>query len=212
MPGQFFATSRGVDRRPQRTHRMSRPERAFSRAFGRAVLAFAGWRIDGVVPEPRRYVVCIAPHTSNWDFVIGYATKLALGLDAGWLGKNTLFRGPLDPLLRAMGGIPVDRSAKHGVVDQAAEWFGRRAELVLGIAPEGTRHRVDQWKTGFYHIARLAGVPIWPVALDWGTRAVRLGSLFTLTGDADADLHAIQDFFRMVRGRFPDQAFPPPAV
>jgi 1-acyl-sn-glycerol-3-phosphate acyltransferase len=183
-----------------------------SRAFGRAVLALAGWRIEGSVPEPRRYVACIVPHTSNWDFVIGYAAKLAIGVDANWLGKHTLFRWPLGPMLRAMGGIPIDRSAAHGFVEQAADWFRRKPELVLGIAPEGTRRRVDRWKTGFYHIAREADVPIWPVALDWGAHTVRLGPLFAPTGDADADLDALQDFFRRVHGKYPGQAFPPPVA
>jgi len=182
-----------------------------SRGFGRAVLSLGGWRIEGSVPEPRRYVVCVAPHTSNWDFVVGYAAKLALDVDASWLGKKSLFWGPLGPIMRAMGGIGVDRSAAHGVVKEVAKWFGKRSELVLGIAPEGTRRRVDRWKTGFYFIALEAGVPIWPVALDWGARTVRLGPLFYPTGDADADIDSLLDFFRKVHGRFPEKAFPPPA-
>jgi len=190
---------------------LTRSGNPVSRSFGQALLALAGWRIEGGVPEPRRYVACVVPHTSNWDFVIGYAAKLAVGVDAKWLGKHTLFRGPLGPFMRAMGGIAVDRSATHGVVAQAAAWFRRMPQLVLAIAPEGTRRRVDRWRSGFYHIAREAAVPIWPVALDWGTRTVRLGPLFTPTDDADADLDALQEFFRQVRGKFPDQAFPLPA-
>lgn len=183
---------------------------AISRPVGRAVLRIAGWRIAGDLPAIPRFVACVAPHTSNWDFVVGYAAKMALGVRASWLGKHTLFFGPMGPLLRWMGGIPVDRRAAHGVVDQAAEWFRARPALVLGVAPEGTRRKVDRWKMGFYHIARIAGVPIVPVALDWGTRTVRVGAPFDPTGDEDADLQYLLAFYRRVRGRRPERAFPPP--
>jgi len=182
---------------------------ALSRAVGRGVLSLAGWRIEGAVPDRPHLVVCVAPHTSNWDFVIGYAAKMALGVRAHWLGKHTLFRGPRGPLMRAMGGIPVDRGAAHGVVAQVAARFRREPQLVLGVAPEGTRRKVDRWKTGFYHIAREAGVPIWPVALDWGARVVRLGVPLAPTGEEAADIETLQGFFRRVRGRNPERAFPP---
>lgn len=183
-----------------------------TRLLGRTVLRAAGWRFDGEAPDVPRFVVLVAPHTSNWDFIIGYAAKLAIGLRASWLGKHSLFRGPLGPLMRALGGIPVDRRATSGVVGQIVEQFRASPALALGIAPEGTRRRVDRWKTGFYHMAREAGVPIWPVALDWGARTVRLGPLFRPTTDEDADLESLLDFYRAVRGRHPDQAFPPPVA
>jgi 1-acyl-sn-glycerol-3-phosphate acyltransferase len=182
---------------------------ALSRAMGRSVLALAGWRIDGSVPDLPHMVACVAPHTSNWDFVIGYATKMALGVRAHWLGKHTLFVKPFGRLMRAMGGIPVDRGAAHGVVAQAVAWFRDEPKLLLGVAPEGTRKKVDRWKTGFYHIAREAGVPIWPVALDWGTRVMRFGEPLTPTGDEAADMEVLYAFYRRVRGRHPDRAFPP---
>lgn len=183
--------------------------KTFTRALGRNVLKVSGWTIEGSLPDRSSYIICVAPHTSNWDFVIGYAAKMALGLDAHWLGKHTLFRGPMGPLLRAMGGIPIDRSAAHGVVAQVVEWFRRKPNLVLGVTPEGTRRKVDRWKTGFYHIARDAKVAIWPVAFDWGSRTVRLGPVFEVTGDEQADLTALQEFFRPARGRHPENAFPP---
>jgi 1-acyl-sn-glycerol-3-phosphate acyltransferase len=182
-----------------------------ARALGRLMLRLAGWRVEGEMPDTPQLVACVAPHTSNWDFVIGYLAKMALDVRAHWLGKHTLFRGPLGPLLRAMGGIAVDRSAAHGVVAQAVNGFRTHPRLLLGVAPEGTRSRVTRWKSGFYHIARGAGVPIWPVALDWGVRTLRLGPLFRPTGDEDADIAALQSFFTRVRGRNPERAFPPPA-
>jgi 1-acyl-sn-glycerol-3-phosphate acyltransferase len=136
---------------------------------------------------------------------------MALGLRASWLGKHTLFTGPMGPLLRWMGGIPVDRSAAHGVVEQAAAQFRRQPALVLAVTPEGTRRQVGRWKMGFYHIARLADVPIVPVALDWGTRTVRIGDPRKPTDDEDADVERLMAFFRQVRGRHPELAFPPPS-
>lgn len=185
--------------------------RAFTRAVGRSLLAVGGWRIEGALPEAARFVICVGPHTSNWDFVVGYAAKLATGLRASWLGKHTLFTGVLGPVLRWMGGIPVDRRASHGVVEQAAARFREARTLVLAVAPEGTRKPVDRWKTGFYHIARLAAVPIVPVALDWGARKVRIGSSLGVTADEEADLERLMGYFRRVRGRHPERAFPRPA-
>lgn len=162
-----------------------------------------GWRIEGVIPDVPKFVIIVAPHTSNWDFVIGVAAKLALGLRVLFLGKDTLFRFPLGIFMRALGGIPVDRDSSHDVVSYVVTQFARRERLILGLAPEGTRKRVERWRTGFYHIAHGAGVPILPVALDWGSHVVRIGAPFTTTGDADADVRALQGRFAGVNGRRP---------
>jgi len=183
---------------------------ACTRAIGRLVLAAARFRIAGQLPAAPKFVVCVAPHTSNWDFVVGYAAKLAIGVRASWLGKRSLFRGPLGPLLRAMGGIAVDRSAAHGVVAQVVRRFAESPRLVLGIAPEGTRRRVARWRSGFYHIAHQAGVPIVGVGLDWGRRTLRIGDAITATGDEAEDLRALHGFFADVRGKVPENGFPPP--
>lgn len=143
----------------------------------------------------------MAPHTSNWDFIVGVAAKLALGLDVMWLGKDTLFHGPLGALMRRLGGRPVDRTASHDVVKDVVDEFARRERMVLALAPEGTRKRVDRWRTGFYHIAHTAGVPIVPVALNFGARAIQILPPFTTTGNADADITALQQRFIGVRGR-----------
>lgn len=159
------------------------------------------WNIEGNLPNVPKLVVIAAPHTSNWDFIVGVAAKLALGLDAMWLGKDTLFRGPLGPMMRRLGGRPVDRAASHDVVKDVVDEFARRERLVLALAPEGTRKRVERWRTGFYHIAHAARVPIVPVALNFGARAIQIGSPFNTTGDVDADIHALQQGFAGVRGR-----------
>ena len=173
------------------------------------MLRLAGWRIEGSLPELPRFVVCVVPHTSNWDFVIGYAGKMAFNLRASWLAKHTLFVGPMGPLLRAMGGIAVDRSAAHGVVGEAIASFKSNDRLVLGVAPEGTRRRVQRWKSGFYHIASHSRIPIVPVALDWGTHSLRIGPVLELSGNEEADMERLMSFFRTVRGRVPERAFPP---
>src|SRR5687768_3780626 len=137
------------------------------RILGRAILAALGWRLEGEIPNVPRCVVIIAPHTSNWDFVIGLATLLALDLRVTWLGKHQIFRGPLGPLWRALGGVAVDRSAAHGVVERAVAVLAPPHSTFLAVAPEGTRRKVEQWKSGFWRIARAAGVPILPVAFDY---------------------------------------------
>jgi 1-acyl-sn-glycerol-3-phosphate acyltransferase len=174
------------------------------RAGGRALLALLRWRIEGAVPPVSRCVLIVAPHTSNWDFVVGLAAKLALGLRVHWLGKHTLFRGPFDGVLRWLGGIPVDRDAALRVVDAAVARFEAAPQLFLAMAPEGTRRRVLRWKSGFHRIAVGAGVPILPVALDWGARAVRLQPLFQPTPDFDADLERLRAGFGKGMARHAD--------
>jgi 1-acyl-sn-glycerol-3-phosphate acyltransferase len=181
---------------------------AITRAVGRLSLAAARFRIAGELPGTPKFVLCVAPHTSNWDFVVGYAAKLAVGLQAYWLGKHGLFRGLAGRLLRALGGIPVDRSAAHGVVGQVVRRFAEEQRLVIGIAPEGTRRKVDRWRSGFYHIAHQAGVPIVPIGLDWGSRTVRIGNALLPTGDEARDLRELHRFFATVRGKVPENAFP----
>jgi 1-acyl-sn-glycerol-3-phosphate acyltransferase len=145
----------------------------------------------------------VAPHTSNWDFVVGLAAMLALGLDVRWLGKNTIFRPPFRALLQWLGGIPVDRRAADDVVEHAVAAFRDRERLFLGLAPEGTRKKVRRWKSGFYRIAQGAGVPILLAALNYRTRAVELGPLFVPTGDYEADLEVMRSRFSKAMARHP---------
>ena len=153
------------------------------------------------MPNLPRFVVIVAPHTSNWDFPVGLAVKFALALHVTWFGKDTLFRFPFGIFLRAVGGMPVDRSASNDVVQQLTAEFTRRDRLVLALTPEGTRKRVDRWRTGFYHIAHAAGVPVVPVAFDWQVRAVRLLPPFFTTGDVDLDISKLQQLFAGLEGR-----------
>lgn len=176
-----------------------------SRALGAAALGVAGWRIEGRVPDAPKLVLAVAPHTSNWDFLVGVAAMFALGVRVHWLGKHTLFRPPLGPLMRWLGGTPVDRSTARGAVEQVVAAFRAHDRFLLGLSPEGTRRKRDAWRTGFYHIARGAAVPVVPVALDYGRRAVTIFAPVPPTGDEAADLRRIQAPFQAAMARFPAQ-------
>jgi 1-acyl-sn-glycerol-3-phosphate acyltransferase len=174
----------------------------WGRALGRFVMATARWGFDGEVPNISKGVIIVAPHTSNWDFVIGAAAMLALDLRLRFLGKHTLFSGPLAPMMRGLGGIPVDRTQPgRGVVEEMAERFKNENELLLALAPEGTRSSVDRWKTGFHRIACAAHVPIMAVALDYEPRKIRFGPLVNPSADIDRDIGVFLDFFATARGR-----------
>lgn len=160
-------------------------------AIGGTVLAVLGWRVTGGFPNVPRMVMIGAPHTSNWDFVVALAAAFRLRLGFSWVGKHLLFRRPFDAFFRWLGGVPVDRRASHGFVGQMVDVFAARPQFLLAIAPEGTRKRVERWKTGFYHIARGAGVPIVLVSFDTARKVIHVGPSFDATGDLDADLRRI---------------------
>lgn len=162
------------------------------------------WRVVGEFPNLRKFVIIVAPHTSNWDFVVGLLCDLALDLDAVWLAKHTIFVGPFGRWLKSLGGIPVVRSASHNVVSQVSAEFARRDQMILAVAPEGTRRKVEEWKSGYWHIARAAGVPIVPVGLDFGQRAAVIGSPRLTTDSLDQDEAAFKEFFAGVTPKNPD--------
>lgn len=146
-------------------------------------------------------VAIVAPHTSNWDFIVGIAARFALRLDASWLGKNTLFNPPLGWLMRSWGGVAIDRSASHDVVSQTVDTFAGREKVFLVITPEGTRKQVSRWRTGFWHIARGAGVPILPIVFDWGAKVIRVQPAFMPGTDVDSDVQQLQSMFADARGK-----------
>jgi 1-acyl-sn-glycerol-3-phosphate acyltransferase len=153
----------------------------------------------GQAPALRKFVVIGAPHTTNWDFVFFLGATHDLGIRASFLGKHTLFRWPLGRFMRDMGGIPVDRKARGGnYVEQVAEEFARRDQLALVIAPEGTRGPITKWRSGFYHIALEAGVPIVPAWVDYQRRTGGMGDPIMPTGDFARDMRTIAEFYRRV--------------
>lgn len=168
----------------------------FTRVLGRWLLWLSGWRLDGEIPNLPRLIVIGAPHTSNWDGLLLGLLWLALGIDFKWMGKHTLFRPPFGRILQWLGGVPINRSANHGVVAATIETFQQRDQLILVIAPEGTRRQVSRWKTGFYHIAAGAGVPIVPGVIHNAARRVELTPAIYPTGDAEADISRILERYQ----------------
>jgi 1-acyl-sn-glycerol-3-phosphate acyltransferase len=178
------------------------------RWLAKRLLALFGWRAVGSVPDLPKYVLVVAPHTSNWDFPVMLALAIALGIKATWMGKHTLFRPPLGWLMRALGGLPIDRTARHNVVEQAVESIRRSDRLVLAVLPEGTRKRTNYWKSGFYHIARSADVPIALGFADYRRKIGGIGAVVTLSGDVEADMAGIRDFYAGIAGKRPEQFGP----
>ncbi len=158
-------------------------------------MALAGWQFDGAMPDLPKFVLIVVPHTSNWDFFVGVGALFALGLRLAFLGKDSLFRGPAGPALRWLGGVPVDRSVRHDRVAEMVEVFRNHDRLVVGLTPEGTRKRVMEWKTGFYHVAHGAGVPVVPVAFDYGRKSIIIWDPFFPTGDEDGDIANLRRLF-----------------
>ncbi|MEM7570856.1 MAG: lysophospholipid acyltransferase family protein [Pseudomonadota bacterium] len=163
----------------------------------------AGWRTEGTAPETDKFVVIAAPHTSNWDlpFMLGVAYSYRIKLH--WMGKASLFKPPFGWLMKALGGIPIDRSKKNDVVSQMVDVYAAAEKLAVAIPPEGTRSNVRVWKTGFYNIAHGASVPIALGFLDYSRKVGGIGGVFTTTGDYDADLKEIQAFYAGVVGKYP---------
>lgn len=172
--------------------------------IGRTWLRVFGWKLTGERELPRRFVFIAAPHTSNWDFPFMMATAWSLGLRIRWLGKHTLFQGPFGGFFTWMGGIPVDRRSPQGLVGQVVDRFAAETDIILGIPPEGTRSKVDYWKSGFYHIAHAAKVPVGLGFLDFEKRTCGVGGFFTPTGDMRADMDIVRAFYCDIRGKLPD--------
>ena len=174
---------------------------AFGRWFGCTLLRLGGWRMVGEFPDLPKVVLIGAPHSSNWDGVWGFAAKLALGLDLKVLGKHQLFWWPLGVLMRGLGVIAVDRTAAHGVVEQAAALLRTNDKFWFGLAPEGTRKPVERWKTGFWKIAKAADVPVLPAYFHYPDKIIGVGPLFALGDDMQADLDRIRAWYRPWQGR-----------
>lgn len=173
-----------------------------SRALGRMLMRVSGWRFEGGLPDVPKIVIAVAPHTTNWDFVIGVVVLWALDIKISFLGKHTLFRGVFGKWMRSIGGIPVDRNSTHGVVGDVVEAFARADRMVLALTPEGTRQLDRGFKKGFLHIAHGAGVPVLLAYFDFSRKVVGFGPLFTTSGDVERDLASVLNFYRPIRGKY----------
>lgn len=169
--------------------------------LSRWAIRSSGWRFVGELPNLRKVVVIGAPHSSYWDGVWGLLMKSAMGLDLGVMIKREVLNGPFGPIVRRLGMVPIDRKAATDVVGQMVERFATREKMWLGIAPEGTRKAVKQWKSGFLRIARTANVPILPIFIDYPTKTFTLGALIETTDDAEADMTRIRAMFAGYQGK-----------
>ena len=173
----------------------------FCRCLARLMLLAAGWKITGERPAEKKYVMIAAPHTSNWDFFFGLLMNLYFKNDIYWMGKKQIFRFPFSLIMKWFGGIPVDRNRSTNLVSAVVEEFKRSSSLVVAVPPEGSRSKVDSWKTGFYYIASGAGVPILLAFLDYGKKTGGYGPLFIPTGDIDGDMIRIKEFYKDIHGK-----------
>jgi 1-acyl-sn-glycerol-3-phosphate acyltransferase len=176
----------------------------FTHWLGNQFLRRNGWRYQGDFPNCAKMIIAVAPHTSNWDFFVGLAVKFSLRLKIQFLGKHTIFVPIIGKLLRYWGGIPVKRTKSHGVVGQMTQVFAERDELVLCLSPEGTRKRIEKWKTGFVQIARSAKVPILLVGLDYKRKIVEIGPLIPVNDDIEEVMRQIYHFFSGINAKYPD--------
>ena len=170
------------------------------------VLRLRGWRLVGRAPDLPKYVVVFGPHTCNWDFLLGMLAARGYGIRASWLGKDSIFRWPVAGLLRRLGGMPVHRDHHEGIVGQVVAAFASVDSMVLGLTPEGTRSLAPHWKSGFYRMARAAGVPIVVAAVDGPSRRITLGPTIFPTGDVRQDMDRVRALYAGTRGIHPGRA------
>jgi 1-acyl-sn-glycerol-3-phosphate acyltransferase len=171
--------------------------------IGLTVLNLLGWKVVGQLPQKSKFVAAVAPHTSNWDFVVAIAVMLAMNLRVRFMGKKALFFWPFNILLKSWGGIAIDRNGKYGVVEQMVEQFQKNDQLVLGIAPEGTRKKTTKWKSGFLHIAHQAGVPVVPVSLDFAKKQLRFHQEVEISSDIENELLKFRENFSDICAKNP---------
>jgi 1-acyl-sn-glycerol-3-phosphate acyltransferase len=172
------------------------------------IMRLAGWRVDGKLPDLPKFVLIGAPHTSNWDFVLFLGVIFTLQANVRFMGKAEIFRWPVGWFFRYCGGVPVDRKKSTGLVEQMVKASKESEHFILTIAPEGTRHQVAEWKRGFYHIAKNAGIPIVMAVVDGKHKEVQVvGEVFYPTEDMEADMKAIKGVFEGVTGINPRRKY-----
>lgn len=174
--------------------------------LSKAIIKLIGWTWEGEFPHHlKKFIVIVAPHTSNWDFIVGLLFRKALGMErARYLGKHQLFKPPFGFIFRWLGGYPVNRTSSQNMVEEVVKIFNQHESFVLALSPEGTRSRVERLRTGFYNIALKAHVPVVMASLDYGNKRVVLSEPFMLTGNQEEDFDRILKFFRPVKGKHPE--------
>lgn len=173
--------------------------------ISKTVLRIFGWSVHVDVPDYPKAVICVAPHTSNWDFLLGELAITSVGRKAGFLMKRTWFFWPLGPFFRSIGGIPVDQKKSTSLTNQLIDRFNSAQKLTIAITPEGTRSRTTRWRTGFLRVSCEANVPLCLASIDFPTKTITLAHTFRPSGDIDSDLRRIKDFYKPFTGKYPDK-------
>ena len=179
---------------------------ALLRRSARVYLKIFGWRIEGRLPELPKYMVIAAPHTTNWELPMALMAAFAFRVNIYFMGKESLFRRPFGRLFRWLGGIPVNRGQSTGLVAETVRVFDENERLIIVMAPEGTRSKTGHWRSGFYHIAAGAGVPIVLAYLDYGRKVAGIGPAITPTGDVEGDMRKIRAFYVHITGKYPEKS------
>lgn len=177
------------------------------RKISQLIIRLWGWSIQGKWPDIKKLMVIVVPHTSNWDFPKGVLLRKALGVKVNFVGKSSLFKPPLGLIMKALGGIPVDRSKSNNFVEAVVKLYNSRDSLNIQIAPEGTRNKVEKLKTGFYYIARGAEIPILMIKFDYANKIFELAEPFFPTQDHVADLKFIDDYYRGTIGMVKERSY-----
>lgn len=169
------------------------------------ILKLIGWKSVGELPDIKKYIIIVAPHTSNWDLLVGLLGRFSMGVKIHFLIKKQVFFFPLGNILKALGGIPLDRAKKSNTVGQTVAIFKQQDGFILAVTPEGTRAHVKRWKEGFYHIACQAEVPIVMVGFNYATKEIIIREPFKPSGNIDTDFPLLLDFFKDKRGLYPKE-------
>ena len=183
---------------PQKSSRLSR-------ATGRLLLSLLRWQIKGKVHNAPKFVMILAPHTSIWDFYVGLAGMLAVGLHSSWLVSSAYTWWPLGFFLRKLGGIPIYRDGSHNLVSDIVQSFNNNESMMVTLFPEGTRKKVGRWRTGFWYIAARAGVPVQLVSFDYKKRVTECGPVIMPSDHIEADMKRVQEFYRNVQAKHPEK-------
>ena len=169
------------------------------------ILWIIGWRVEITVPNYPKCIICVAPHTSNWDFILGKLAYWSVGRKAGFLMKEAWFFFPLGLIFKAIGGIPVPKKRGSSLVDSIITKFNSEDEMCLAITPEGTRSRVSQWRSGFLHIAREAQVPMLLGKFDFKDKCISIVDEFAITDNVEQDLRRIKNYYKDANARYPEK-------
>lgn len=173
--------------------------------ISKLILRIVGWKVDITVPNYPKCIICVAPHTSNWDFILGKLAYAAVGRKAGFLMKESWFFFPLGTIFKAIGGIPVPRRKGSSLVENIVHKFDNSTRMAIAITPEGTRSRTSKWRHGFLYIARQAHVPIVLGVIDYRTKSIIIRDEFTPTDDVEADMMSIKQYYKPFSGKYPEK-------